>query len=88
MDEADRICGHILAENVTCVDAHYLRGVVWQAQGKLREAQRSLEKALYLNPRHHRSLVHMMLLAQERGDLLTAANYRRRVESTDPGGTK
>ena len=51
-------------------EAHYLRGVVRQAQGMLSEAQRSLEKALYLDPRHYQALVHMMLLAERRGDQL------------------
>jgi chemotaxis protein methyltransferase WspC len=64
--------------------AHYLRGVVRQAQGVLGEAQRSLGKALYLDPKHYQALVHMMLLAEQSGDQLAAANYRRRAQQAAP----
>ena len=85
LEAADVICSRILAEDIACADAHCLRGVVWQAQGPVRDAQRSFEKALYLDPRHYRSLVHMRLLAQQRGDLAAVANYRRRIEEIAPG---
>ncbi|MHB8900000.1 MAG: tetratricopeptide repeat protein [Thermoguttaceae bacterium] len=60
-------------------EAHYLRGVVRQAQGRFSEAQGCLEKALYLNPRHYEALVQMMFLAERLGDRIAAANYRRRA---------
>jgi len=85
LDEADAICNHILAEDIACADAHCLRGVIFQAQGQFRAALGSFEKALYLDPRHYRSLVHVKLLAQQRGDLSAAANYRRRIDEIAPG---
>jgi chemotaxis protein methyltransferase WspC len=39
-----------------------------------------LEKALYLDPKHYQALVHMMLLAEQRGDQRAAENYRRRAQ--------
>lgn len=83
LDEADALCERILAEEGACTEAHHLRGLVRQAQGLFREAQQSFEKALYLDPHHYPSLLHLMLLAQRRGDALAAANYRRRVEQTE-----
>ena len=62
LEEADALCGQVLSRDPASAEAHYLRGVVRQAQGQFSEAQRSLEKALYLDPRHYEALVHMMLL--------------------------
>jgi chemotaxis protein methyltransferase WspC len=87
-EEADELCGRILADDLACVEAHYLRGVLRQAQGQLPEAHRSWEKALYLDPRHYRSLVHMMLLAEQRGDRAAAANYRRRIDEVVAGDSQ
>ena len=84
LDVAETLCAHVLALEPGCAEAHYLRGVVRQAQGLLDEAQESLEKALYLDPRHHQALVHMMLLAERRGNRRLAENYRRRAKQTKP----
>ena len=84
LDEADALCGQCLSRDPASAAAHYLRGVVRQAQGVLGEAQRSLEKALYLDPKHYQALVHMMLLAEQRGDRQAAANYRRRAQQAAP----
>jgi chemotaxis protein methyltransferase WspC len=85
LEAADELCGRVLARDPASADAHYLRGVVRQAQGMWAEAQRSFDKVLYLNPRHYQALVHMMLLAEQRGDDVAAANFRRRAQRTPPG---
>jgi chemotaxis protein methyltransferase WspC len=87
LEDADAICRRILAEDAACADAHCLRGVIRQAQGRFREAQQSLEKALYLDPRHYHALRHVILLAEQRGDPTAAANYRRRLEDVAAGET-
>jgi len=85
LEEADALCGQILSLDPANTEAHYLRGVVFQAQGMMSEAQRSLEKALYLDPKHYQALVHMMLLSEQRGDQNAMANYRRRARQAAPG---
>jgi chemotaxis protein methyltransferase WspC len=85
LEDADALCGQALSQDPVNAGAYYLRGVVRQAQGALNEAQQSLEKALYLDPKHYQALVHMMLLAEQRGDERAAANYRRRAQqATQP----
>ena len=86
LEEADALCGQILSLDPANTEAHYLRGVVFQAQGLLSEAQRSLEKALYLDPKHYQALVHMMLLSEQRGDPNATANYQRRARQAAPAG--
>lgn len=84
LGEADALCNQVLSFNPANAEAHYLSGVVRQAQGMPQEARRSLEKALYLDPKHYRALLHLMLLAEQQGDHLAAANYRRRVQQAAP----
>ncbi|MFZ5831609.1 MAG: CheR family methyltransferase [Planctomycetota bacterium] len=84
--EADALCGQALSGDPTSAEAHFLRGVIRHSQGMFPEAQRSLEKALYLDPGHYGALVHMMLLMQHRGDQTAAANYRRRAQQAAPRG--
>jgi chemotaxis protein methyltransferase WspC len=85
LEAADALCGRVLAQDPASVEAHYLQGVIRQAQGMWAEAQRSLDKVLYLEPRHYQALVHMMLLAEQRGDQAAAANFRRRARRVAPG---
>jgi chemotaxis protein methyltransferase WspC len=80
LDEANSLCREILACESTSVEAICLLGLVSKARGEKGEAERFFQKAIYLEPRHEEALVHMMLLAQERGDEASAANFRRRVE--------
>jgi chemotaxis protein methyltransferase WspC len=87
LDEACKLCDEILQREPTCVNAVYLLGIVSEARGDKGEAERFYQKALYLDPRHRESLVHMMLAAQERGDDNSAANFRRRLDQIqDVGG--
>ena len=85
LEEADALCSRMLERDFASAEAHCLRGVIHQAQGRLNEARRSFEKALYLDPRHYEALVHMMLLAEQTGDCVGAANYRRRADRVAPG---
>jgi chemotaxis protein methyltransferase WspC len=88
LEEADALCSRMLSQNPASAEAHCLGGVIHQAQGRLDEARRSFEKALYLDPRHYEALVHMMLLAEQTGDCVGAANYRRRADRVAPGETE
>jgi chemotaxis protein methyltransferase WspC len=80
LDEATALCEKLLEKCPTNADAFCLLGLVHRARGAPAEAEKHFQKALYLAPQHHEALVHMMLLAQQRGDQKTAANLRRRAE--------
>jgi chemotaxis protein methyltransferase WspC len=78
------LCSETLSRDIASAEAHYLRAVIRQAQGASGEARRCLERALYLGPKHYRALVHMVLLAEQRGEGAVAANYRRRAQLAAP----
>jgi chemotaxis protein methyltransferase WspC len=80
LDEAIGLCLEVLDKEPTNADALCLMGLVWKVRGRIVEAESFFQKALYIEPRHEETLVHMMLLAQERGDEKAAANFRRRAD--------
>jgi chemotaxis protein methyltransferase WspC len=87
LDEAAALCQKTLEKCPTSADAFCLLGLIQRARGAQAEAEKHFQKALYLAPQHHEALVHMMLLAEQRGDRKTAANLRRRAEqATGRGG--
>jgi chemotaxis protein methyltransferase WspC len=61
-------------------DLFGLMGVLHQAHQDKAEAARCFQRALYLEPAHHESLTHLMLLCQEQGDHRQAERLRRRLE--------
>jgi chemotaxis protein methyltransferase WspC len=84
LDQADAICARVLAQDPANAEVHYLSGVIRQSQGAMAAARQWFEKTLYLDPTHYQALVHLMLLAEQSGDLVQASNYRRRAERSAP----
>jgi chemotaxis protein methyltransferase WspC len=84
LDEASAVCREVLRRDPTNAEAYCLQGTIHQAGGNLAEAERCFARAAYLDPSHYQALVHLMLLAQGRGDWGTAANYRRRAAQFAP----
>lgn len=80
LDEAVHLCNHYLGANVPSVAALCLLGTIRQAQGQLTQAEQCFQKALYLDPQHYESLIHLSLIAQSKGDSTSAANFKRRAE--------
>ncbi len=78
--DAQSQCLELLTKYPPRADVYCLLGVVHQANGESSEAQKCFHKALYLDPRHHESLVHAELLARQRGEEQLAQQYRRRAE--------
>jgi chemotaxis protein methyltransferase WspC len=80
LDEAAVLCRELLAKQPLDAALHGLLGVVRQAQGDAAEAEKCFQKALYLDPRQHEALIHLALLAKQRGDDVAERNYRRRAD--------
>ena len=77
-EEAAECCEAYLRESWTSAEAHYLLGLVRDAAGKP-GAMDCYRKALYLDPRHHESLLQMALLLQNNGETARALAFKSRA---------
>lgn len=70
-----------LAARGPSADAFSLLGVAKGMAGDPAAAEAAFTRALFLDPRHYDALVHLLALAEARGDAAAAANYRRRADA-------
>jgi len=79
LSEAKALCEAYLSHDSDCASGHYLLGLLREAYGDGTAAD-CYRKALYLEPNHYESLVHLALLAQKSGDEVGARAFKRRAE--------
>jgi chemotaxis protein methyltransferase WspC len=77
--EAATCCEEHVTRHGPSAQAFYVLGLVQDARGLTPEADRCYRKALYLDPRHLDALMHLVLLVEQRGDLLDAKVLRSRI---------
>ena len=82
-DEARKLCEAALALRPPPADAYYLLGLLQEAHGLAAEAERCLQKAVYLEPDHVQALAHLALNAQWRGDAKAAELFRQRARRAE-----
>jgi chemotaxis protein methyltransferase WspC len=80
LKEAIRLCGEVLDQDTTHVQAHYLQGLIFLAMDNEKDAEKWLGKAVYLDPEHHDALNHLALIAEHRGDGKISTQLRQRVK--------
>jgi chemotaxis protein methyltransferase WspC len=80
LDDALATCQAHLTSCGPSPDLLGLMGVLHQARWETAEAKQCFQRALYLDPAHHESLTHLMLLCQEQGDHRQAERLRRRLK--------
>ncbi len=80
LSEAATLCETYLKQNSTNVEAYVLRGQIYQAQGREKEAEQCFQKAIYLEPNDYNALMHLALLTENRGDIAKAAVLRQRIQ--------
>lgn len=79
LPEAVRVCENYLKQHPSSVEALYLLGVIQDATGNREKARECYRKALYLNPEHYESLMHLAYAAEKEGDASLAQNLRARA---------
>jgi chemotaxis protein methyltransferase WspC len=79
LPEAGRACQEALALQPELAEAWFLLGLVSEAGGQPRAAERHLRRCLYLLPDHYEALCSLALLHEQRGDALEADLLRRRA---------
>ena len=79
LSEATKLCETYVQKNSTDVEAYVLLGQIYQGQSMEIQAEKSFQKALYLEPNEYNALVHLSLIAENRGDTAKAALLKRRI---------
>jgi chemotaxis protein methyltransferase WspC len=79
LSEAAAICQAHLDRQGPSAQAYYLLGLVRDAGGDP-QAVDYYRKALYLEPNHYETLLHMSLLLEKHGDVTGARTFKRRAE--------
>jgi chemotaxis protein methyltransferase WspC len=78
--EALAMCEVLVAEAPPVAAHNALLGVVQQSRGQSLAAERAFTQALYIDPQHRESLVHLSLLLRGRGQVAVADQLRVRAE--------
>lgn len=81
VDTAVTLCEQSIRESGPNAEAYALLGALQLMGGNTPEAVRLFTQALFLDPSHYEALVHMMALAENRGDPKAAAQFRRRADA-------
>jgi len=74
------LCDAVLKTEAAHVQAHFLKGLIYQALRDERMAEEWLNKTVYLDPNHEDALNYLAALAEFRGDQGKAALLRQRIE--------
>jgi len=85
MDKALRLCREHSRKFGPTAEMFGLMGLILMARQDAGSAEDCFLKALYLDPAHYESLVHLNLLYGQKGDARKAALYRGRAEKASPG---
>lgn len=80
LEEALEVSERCLKEDAFDVQAHFIKGLICQALGNDKKAEKSFNKAAYLDPNHHEALNYLAFIAKDRGDPDGAAQLRQRVK--------
>ncbi len=81
--EAAKCCEEHLRMCGPSADAFHLMGLLRAAAGNLCEVEEYYRKALYLDPNHYQSLIHLALLLEKQGDKAAAKVFSNRVRRVE-----
>jgi chemotaxis protein methyltransferase WspC len=79
LEAATAICERLLSEGTQDPNVFSLLGIISESEGKLTAAEDLFRKALFLDPHHYQSLLHMSLLCERQGDNNGFHLYRARA---------
>ena len=79
LSDARAMCEQHLEQHGPTAPAFCLMGVIQQAAGEVTDAEKSFQKAVYLDPAHQDSLWRLKLLAEQRGDQRAVETFKRRL---------
>ncbi|PKN29274.1 MAG: hypothetical protein CVU64_09115 [Deltaproteobacteria bacterium HGW-Deltaproteobacteria-21] len=80
LHEALRLCEQFLRANRCHIEGYYIMGLINFALDSFTAAEEFFQKALYLDPHHYETLIHMGLLYEKKGDHSKASIIKDRIE--------
>jgi chemotaxis protein methyltransferase WspC len=86
LSEAIQRCEEFLQARGPSARAYHLMGLAHDATGMPEEAEQYYRKALYLDPGHHETLVHLAFLLEKQGDAAGAERLHRRAQRVNAAG--
>lgn len=78
--EAAQICESYVRAHPGQAIAYLLLGEIYQGLNQPKQAERCLQKAIYLDPHAYKALIHLALLKEQQGNQIEAARLRRRAQ--------
>lgn len=86
--QAMEYCEKHVREHGPSAEAFSLMGLVHDAAGREQQAHQSYRRALYLEPTHHETLIHLAVLLEKQGDKAAAQVLYARAKRTQTGNAK
>ena len=80
LNAAMALCDDVLKTCAAHVQAHFLKGLIYQALRDEYKAEEWFNKTVYLDPAHDEALSYLAVLADYRGERERAALLRQRIE--------
>ncbi len=80
LQNAEECCLRYMEEHGENCDSLFLLALINGSSGQHKMAEKLYRKALYLDPKHYQSLIHLSLLLERSGDHKTANLLRQRAE--------
>lgn len=79
-------CDKLITAAPDSAQGYYLKGLVLLGFDADTQAMEAFKKAVYLDPKHYPSLIHLSVLAEEQGELRAAENFRARADRLRDSG--
>ena len=83
-DNAEQLCRQHIEQHGDSCDSFFLLGLISEASNKPDLAESLFRKAIYLDPKHYESLVHLSLVLENNGDSNGARLFKQRAERCKP----
>lgn len=80
LEEALVICDNVLDHSAADPQAHFLKGLIFQALGDDEKAEQWLNKTVYLDPNNAEALHYLTFLAEYHGNHSRAEVLRQRMK--------
>ncbi len=79
-NEAESLCLQHIEDQGNHSESFFLLGLISEASGKTELADDLYRKALYMNPKHYETLIHLSYIVEQQGDIVASKRLKDRAE--------